>query len=100
MVKKPSDDFSTWSWSLMPSSVTLKLEAEARLTLVGVPPNMSVKTITPFFGENPHTREFARNIASRLSRAEPAVARELEDLMLLGVETHCRVVLDLLCAKE
>ena len=47
--------------------------------------------IVTLFGENPHIRDVAANIAMRLSRSQPAVARELEDLMLLGLLRRARL---------
>jgi len=47
--------------------------------------------IVTLFGENPHISDAAANLARRLGRAEPAVARELEDLALLGLLRRTRL---------
>lgn len=41
--------------------------------------------ILTFFALNPHTRDTSAALAERLGRQAPAVARELEDMALLGI---------------
>jgi len=47
--------------------------------------------IVTFFAANPFSRDVARNLAGRIGRRETAVARELEDLALLGLLQRSRL---------
>lgn len=77
LTRSLTQEWQTAGYIPMDLELTLFLSRHARTPLQW--------DILAFFALNPHTRDTAAALAERLGRQTPAVARELEDMALLGI---------------